>query len=238
MTDHLARPDKKLPRERLWQVRAKRVILATGSIERHMVFANNDRPGIMLASAARTYLNHFGVAVGRKVGVYTANDSAYEAAFDLKRAGVTIAAIVDNREKPGEAVLAEARKLGIEVLAGHSVVDTKGKLRVSSMSVARNGGGSARSIPVDALLMSAGWTPSVHLFSQSRGKVAYDAATSRFLPGTYAQDCLSVGSCNGTDGLQATIEESLAAGELMARATGNDGGGSMMSTCLFSSRSM
>ncbi|ANH05305.1 sarcosine oxidase subunit alpha [Shinella sp. HZN7] len=225
VTDHLARPDKTLPRERLWQVRAKRVILATGSIERHMVFANNDRPGIMLASAARTYLNHFGVAVGRKVGVYTANDSAYEAAFDLKRAGVTIAAIVDNREKPGEAVLAEARKLGIEVLTGHSVVDTKGKLRVSSMSVVRNGGGSARAIPVDALLMSAGWTPSVHLFSQSRGKVAYDAASGRFLPGTYAQDCLSVGSCNGTDGLQATIEESLAAGELMARATGNEGGG-------------
>ena len=225
VTDHLSRPDKSLPRERLWQVRAKRVILATGSIERHMVFANNDRPGIMLASAARTYLNHFGVAVGRKVGVYTANDSAYEAAFDLKRAGVTVAAIVDVREKPGEAVLAEARALGIEVLTGHSVVDTKGKLRVSSMSVARNGGGSARAIPVDALLMSAGWTPSVHLFSQSRGKVAYDAATGRFLPGTYAQDCLSVGSCNGTDGLQATIEEGLAAGELMARATGNEGGG-------------
>ncbi|WP_421593919.1 sarcosine oxidase subunit alpha [Shinella sp. M27] len=225
VTDHLTKPDKKLPRERLWQVRAKRVIIATGSIERHMVFANNDRPGIMLASAARTYLNHFGVAVGRKVGVYTASDSAYEAAFDLKRAGVTIAAIVDNREKPGDAVLTEARKLGIEVLTGHSVIDTKGKLRVSAMSVARNGGGSARSIPVDALLMSAGWTPSVHLFSQSRGKVAYDAASGRFLPGTYAQDCLSVGSCNGTDGLQATIEESLAAGELMARATGNEGGG-------------
>ncbi|MCR6501138.1 sarcosine oxidase subunit alpha [Shinella sp. CPCC 101442] len=225
VTDHLAKPDKKLPRERLWQVRAKRVVLATGSIERHMVFANNDRPGIMLASAARTYLNHFGVAVGRKVGVYTASDSAYEAAFDLKRAGVTIAAIVDNREKPGDAVLTEARKLGIEVLTGHSVIDTKGKLRVSAISVARNGGGSARSIAVDALLMSAGWTPSVHLFSQSRGKVAYDAASGRFLPGTYAQDCLSVGSCNGTDGLQATIEESLAAGELMARATGNEGGG-------------
>jgi sarcosine oxidase subunit alpha len=224
VTDHLPKPDKKLPRERLWQVRAKRVILATGSIERHMVFANNDRPGIMLASAARTYLNHFGVAVGRKVGVYTASDSAYEAAFDLKRAGVTIAAIVDNREKPGEAVLTEARRLGIEVLTGHSVIDTKGKLRVSAMSVARNGGGSARWIPIDALLMSAGWTPSVHLFSQSRGKVAYDAASGRFLPGTYAQDCLSVGSCNGTDGLQATIEESLAAGELMARATGNEGG--------------
>ncbi|MCP8896122.1 sarcosine oxidase subunit alpha [Shinella daejeonensis] len=224
VTDHLARPERKLPRERLWQVRARRVILATGSIERHMVFANNDRPGIMLASAARTYLNHFGVAVGRRIGVYTASDSAYEAAFDLKRAGVAIAAIVDNREKPGEAVVAEARKLGIEVLAGHSVVDTKGHRRVSSMKVARNGGGSGRSIAIDALLMSAGWTPSVHLFSQSRGKVAYDAESGRFLPGAYAQDCLSVGSCNGTDALQASIEEGLAAGELMARATGYDGG--------------
>ncbi|WP_455270135.1 sarcosine oxidase subunit alpha [Rhizobium herbae] len=220
VTEHLAKPDKKLPRERLWQVRAKRVIIATGAIERHMVFANNDRPGIMLASAARTFLNHFGVAVGKKVGVYTANDSAYEAAFDLKRAGITIAAIVDSREQPGEAVLAEARSLGIEVLAGHAVVDTGGKLRVSSMSVARNGGGSARKIAVDALLVSAGWTPSVHMFSQSRGKVAYDFESQRFLPGTYAQDCLSVGACNGTNDLQATIEESLAAGELMSNASG------------------
>ena len=104
-----------LPRERLWQVRAKRVVLATGAIERHMVFADNDRPGIMLASAARTYLNHYGVAVGSKVGVYTANDSAYEAAFDLKRAGVSVAGIVDCRDNPGGPVLDEARALGIEV---------------------------------------------------------------------------------------------------------------------------
>ncbi len=224
VTDHIARPDRKAPRERLWQVRAKRVILATGAIERHMVFGNNDRPGIMLASAARTYLNHFGVAVGRKVAIYTANDSAYEAAFDLKRAGVQIAAIVDSRAKPGDAVLNEARNHGIEVLTGHSVIDTKGHRRVSSIIVMRNGGGGRRTIAVDALLTSAGWTPSVHLFSQSRGKVAYNAETGQFLPGTYAQDCLSVGACNGTGGLQATIEEALAAGELMARATGNDGG--------------
>src|SRR5262249_45588352 len=162
----------------------------TGAIERHMVFPNNDRPGIMLASAGRMYLNQYGVAVGRKVGVYTAHDSAYEAAFDLKRAGVEIAAIVDARQAPGTAVLAEARALGIEVLAGQSVVNTSGKLRISSMTVARNGGGSRRKIAVDALLVSAGWTPSVHLFSQSRGKVAFDQQTQRFLPGTYAQDCL------------------------------------------------
>ncbi|HXV30287.1 MAG TPA: sarcosine oxidase subunit alpha family protein, partial [Sinorhizobium sp.] len=224
VTDHLSAPDKVLPRERLWQVRAKKVILANGAIERHMVFANNDRPGIMLASAGRTYLNHFGVAVGKKVGIYTAHDSAYEAAFDLKKAGVSVAAIVDCREKPGEAVLAEAQSLGIEVLTGHSVVNTSGKLRIASINVARNGGGGARKIAVDALLVSAGWTPSVHLFSQSRGKVKFDAATERFLPGTYAQDCLSIGACNGTDELQATIDEALAAGELAARAAGAEGG--------------
>jgi sarcosine oxidase subunit alpha len=220
VTDHVANPGRDLPRERLWQVRAKRVILANGAIERHMVFPNNDRPGIMLASAARMYLNQYGVAVGQKVGVYTAHDSAYEAAFDLKRAGVEIAAIVDSRQTPGAAVLTEARSLGIDVLAGQSVVNTSGKLRVSSMTVARNGGGSPRKIVVDALLVSAGWTPSVHLFSQSRGKVKFEPETQRFLPGTYAQDCLSVGACNGTDDLQRTIEESLAAGELMAQAAG------------------
>ncbi|WP_413710291.1 sarcosine oxidase subunit alpha [Rhizobium sp. Rhizsp82] len=225
VTDHMAKPGRDLPRERLWQVRAKRVILANGSIERHMVFANNDRPGIMLASAARMYLNQYGVAVGAKVGVYTAHDSAYEAAFDLKRAGVAIAAIVDCRPQPGAAVLAEARSLGIEVLPGHAVIDTAGKLRVSSMSVVRNGGGSPRKIAIDALLVSAGWTPSVHLFSQSRGKVKFEPETERFLPGTYAQECLSVGACNGTDDLQQTIEESLAAGELMAQASGKQAGG-------------
>jgi len=224
VTDHLSRPGKALPRERLWQVRAKKVIIATGAIERHMVFANNDRPGIMLASAARTYLNHFGVAVGAKIGIYTAHDSAYEAAFDLKKAGVSIAAIVDVRDQPGTAVMAQARALGIEVLTGHAVVDTSGKLRVSSMTVSRHGGNSTQKIPVDALLMSAGWTPSVHLFSQSRGKLKFDAANQRFLPSIYAQESLSVGACNGTDLLTTTIEESLAAGALMAMSAGATGG--------------
>jgi len=225
VTDHLAKPGRDLPRERLWQVRTKRAILATGAIERHMVFPNNDRPGIMLASAARAYLNHYGVAVGAKIGVYTAHDSAYEAAFDLKRAGVSVVAIVDSRARPGAAVLAEAKRLGIEVMTDYAVVDTSGKLRVSSMTVSRNGSSAKRKIAIDALLVSAGWTPSVHLFSQSRGKLKFDAEKQRFLPGTYVQDCLSVGACNGTDGLQAAIEESLAAGELMARATGATNGG-------------
>jgi sarcosine oxidase subunit alpha len=220
VSDHLQVPHPDLPRERLWQVRAKRVIIATGAIERHMVFADNDRPGVMLASAARAYLNHYGVAVGRNVGVYTANDSAYAAAIDLKKAGVGIAAIVDLRDNPTGGLIDEARALGIEIHGGRAVVRVGGKLRVSSMTVQPKNGGGERTIPVDALLMSAGWTPSVHLFSQSRGKVAFNDEVKRFLPGAYAQDCVSVGACNGTDGLSASLDEAYAAGAKAAKDAG------------------
>ena len=227
VTDHLASPGTNLPRERLWQVRAKRVVIATGAIERHMVFADNDRPGVMLASAARAYLNHYGVAVGRNVGIYTANGSAYAAAIDLKKAGVNVAAIVDIRDNPADPAIDEARALGIEINQGCAVTGVGGKLRVSSMTIQPKNGGTARTIPIDALLMSAGWTPSVHLFSQSRGKVAFDNSTRRFLPGVYAQDCASAGACNGTDGLEATVAEAIAAGEQAAKQAGGKGGKSV-----------
>jgi sarcosine oxidase subunit alpha len=224
VSDHLASPGHDMPRERLWQVRAKRVILATGAIERHMVFADNDRPGVMLASAARAYLNHYGVAVGQNIGVYTANDTAYAAAIDLKKAGVNIAAIVDLRDNPAGPAVDEARALGIEINHGRAVIRTGGRLRVSSMTIQPKNGGGERNIPIDALLMSSGWTPSVHLFSQSRGKVAFDDETRRFLPGTYAQDCVSVGACNGTDGISATLDEAYAAGEKAAKDAGAKAG--------------
>ncbi|MBN9078036.1 MAG: sarcosine oxidase subunit alpha [Rhizobiales bacterium 65-79] len=220
VTDHLAEPSPDQPRERLWQVRAKRVVLATGAIERHMVFGDNDRPGIMLASAARTYLNHYGVAVGRQIGVFTANDSAYWTAIDLKKAGVNVAAIVDTRDNPAGPAVEEARALGIELNLGRTVLKTGGRLRVSSMTVQAKKGGPERVIPVDALLMSAGWTPSVHLFSQSRGKVAFNQTTNRFVPGDYAQACVSVGGCNGTDGIGPTVAEAFAAGEKAAKEAG------------------
>jgi sarcosine oxidase subunit alpha len=225
VSEHVANPGHDMPRERLWQVRAKRVIIATGAIERHMVFDGNDRPGVMLASAGRTYLNHFGVAVGKNVGVFTAGDSAYAAAIDLKKAGSAIAAIVDVRDNPAGALVDEARALGIEILSGRTVLRTGGSLRVASMTVRAVAGGPERVIPVDALLMSAGWTPSVHMFSQSRGKVAFDSATKRFLPGDYAQDCVSVGACNGTDGLADSIKEALSAGEKAAKAAGASASG-------------
>ena len=216
--DHLAAPAPGTPRERLWRVRAGRVVIATGAIERHLVFPGNDRPGVMLASAARTYLNHHGVAVGRAVAVHTASNAAYHAALDLHRAGVKVAAIVDLRAMPAGDAVDAAKAAGIEVIDGHTVTATAGRLRISGFTIQPVGGGSSRRIACDALLVSGGFTPSVHLHSQSRGKLAFVAGAQHFVPGEGAQDCVSVGACNGTGDLAAILDEARAAGE----ASGED----------------
>ena len=207
VTEHMAKPDPELPRERCWQVRAEKVVLATGAIERHIVFPDNDRPGIMMASAAQTYLNRYGVAVGRNVAVYTSSDSAYQAAFDLKNAGIEVPAIIDMRETIDQALLDEAQALNIRVLKGFAVVGTKGRLRVKEIAVQPVNGENVEHISVDCLLMAGGWTPSIHLFSQSRGRVKFDEDTGTFLPDIYTEECISVGSCNGTHGLGEAIAE-------------------------------
>ena len=207
VSEHLANPDSEAPRERLWQVRANQVILATGAIERHLVFADNDRPGIMMASAARTYLNQYGVAPGRNIGIYTACDSAWTVAFEMKAAGINIPAIVDLRDDIDSDLLAKANELGIRVLKGFAVTATAGRLRVKSMTVEPVNGENSETISIDCLLMSGGWTPSVHLFSQSRGKVSFNEETGTFLPDVYMSDCASVGCCNGTNDMITALKE-------------------------------
>ena len=215
LTDHLPNPDPEAARERTWHVRARRVVIAQGSIERHMVHGGNDRPGVMLASAARHYLHHHGVTVGRRVALYAANDAAYAAAFDLQDKGIEVPVIVDARERAGEEVTAEAGRRAIRLLPDSRVVGTGGKLRVSSISV-RTGGGKEEIVPVDALLHSAGWTPSVHLHSQSRGKLRWDGERQRFLPGVTVQDNESVGGSNGADGPADAMAQGFDAGERAA----------------------
>ncbi|MEL6216340.1 MAG: FAD/NAD(P)-binding oxidoreductase, partial [Pseudomonadota bacterium] len=215
ITDHLSNPDPDLPRERMWQVRAQKVIIAQGMIERHMVFPENDRPGIVLAGAAQTWLNKYGVAVGKQIGVYTACDTAWQAAFELYEAGSDIVVIVDHRSQVEQALLDQAKELEIEVVLGSAVKRAQGKLRISGIEVVDVGSGNdtkeVREFPLDALIVSAGWTPSLHLYSQSRGKPQWDEGTQRFLPGASPQDCVSVGGCNGTDDLADVLEEAVAA---------------------------
>jgi sarcosine oxidase, subunit alpha len=216
LADHLPHPHPDLPRERLWQVRAAEVVLATGAHERGLVFAGNDRPGIMLAESVRAYVNRYGVAPGRRVVIATSGASAYSAAADLKKAALEVS-LVDLRAETDCAAEAEVlRASGCEVLTGHTVLGSRGRRRVSGLIVAPVGASgafaSARTLACDCVGLSGGWTPAVHLFSQSRGRLRFDAAIDAFVPGEGVQAVRSAGAANGTYPLSECLEEGWAAG--------------------------
>ena len=216
LTDHLENPADGMPRERLWQVRARQVLIAAGAIERPLIFPDNDRPGIMLADAARAYLEQYGVAVGRKVVVLAAHDSGYRAAHALKAAGIDIVAIADTREHSQAADA--ARQAGIEVVTDAKIEGTRGRLRVCSITVSANG--SAKSFTCDAVLMAGGFTPSVHLFSQSRGALAWNEDLQAYLPARSGEAERSAGACQGRFALADALADGSAAGREAALAAG------------------
>jgi sarcosine oxidase subunit alpha len=224
VTDHLADPDSALPRERLWQVFAKEVVLATGAIERPLVFANNDRPGIMLAGAAHTYVERYGVTPGRRVALTGSHDSIYRTAAALVRHGVSIVGIFDQRPAPGSPLAELARQSGIPVTLGAAVVGTSGRLRVTSVSaatcVADGSGRDLGTVACDSLLISGGWTPSVHLFSQSRGKLKWDPIKQAFLPATSPARVSVAGACAGIEELRQVVASGFAAGDGAVRSAG------------------
>jgi sarcosine oxidase subunit alpha len=231
LTDHLPLADRpaNLPRHRLWKLRAKQVVLATGSIERPLVFSDNDRPGIMLASACRTYLNRYGVKPGNRAVIFTNNDGAYAAALDLQKAGVQIAAIVDLRADPQGPLTEQAREAGLRILPGHAITATAGDKRIKAVQVAplsENGDsvkGSGEEIACDLVAVSGGWNPTVHLHSQSRGKIVFDDAYACFIPGATAQASATAGACSGSFGLGSALSQGHAAGLAAATALGFDG---------------
>jgi sarcosine oxidase subunit alpha len=212
VSDHLAAPPPDMPRERLWQVRARQVVLATGAIERPLIFPGNDRPGIMLAGAARTYLRRYGVRAGSQALVATSCDEGIYAAIDLAAAGLRIAAVADLRAQAGEPALDAARASGLRVLQQASVQRTSGRLRVRSATVTHHGGHER--IACDLLLMSGGMTPSVHLFSQAGGKLRFDASLGAFVPDGDAGAVQTAGACRGILDHAAVIEDGQQAGTL------------------------
>ena len=208
------------PRQRLWKIRARQVVLATGAIERPLVFADNDRPGIMLAGAVRTYLNRYGVLAGRRVALVTNHDEAYRTALDLQRAGAEVVAI-DLRQSAHRACVEALRGAGIEIVADASIVGTRGGRRVRGIEIsAPSDSRATRHIAVDLVAMSGGWAPTVHLFSQSRGRLAFDPARGVFVPGEAVQPTRCAGACNGTARLDACLAEGLQAGAAAAQAAG------------------
>ncbi|MFY0614590.1 MAG: sarcosine oxidase subunit alpha family protein [Hyphomicrobiaceae bacterium] len=216
MTDHLRHPPQGLARERLWQVRAGEVIVASGAHERPLVFANNDRPGILLAESLRTFINRYGVTPGRNVVIATNGASAYQCALDAKSAGLFVT-VVDyrKREDIGEERV-QATQAGIEILDNHTIIGSTGRTQVTGLDVApmtaSGGVGDLRTLTCDVVGMSGGWTPVVHLESQSRARLTFDAGIDAFVPGDAAQATTSVGACRGVDGLDACLADGFKAG--------------------------
>ncbi|MER8186090.1 2Fe-2S iron-sulfur cluster-binding protein [Kitasatospora sp. NPDC094015] len=213
------------PRDRLWHLRARQVVLATGAYEHPMVFAGNDRPGVMSAAAVRSYLHRYAVRPGGRAVVLTTNDHAYRTALDLVAAGVPVAALVDTRPRPPAALVAAARAAGIEVLPGSAVVGTSGAprlaaVRVAGLDAADELRGPVRELAADLLAVSGGWTPDVHLWSQSRGSLRWDEAIAAFVPDRAAQEVRTAGSARGTYDLAGCLAEGFRAGAAAAGRAG------------------
>ncbi len=186
------------PREKLWRIRAGEVILAQGAIERPLVFDGNDTPGVMLSSAAVTYASRYGVAVGKSVAVMAAHDSGWRDALALAKAGVGIAAIIDVRDAVGAGLTKAANDLGIRIILGHAVIGVSGGQAVNAVEIVRIDGTGKSRIACDALLMAGGWTPSVHLWSHSKGSLKWRDDIGAYVPDQPNENTRCVGACSGS----------------------------------------
>ncbi len=214
-TDNFPTPKTNIPRQKLWKIRAKQVLLAVGSHERPLVISGNDKPGVMLSNAVRGYLNKFGVLAGKKVIIATNNDDAYRTAISLHKAGVQVSAIVDLRKESNSEIIKSVKKIGLKVFFSHSVTSIYGRNSVKYVEVApiTSDGLDVSSMPfkiyVDLVAMSGGWSPSVNLFSQSGGKLTWDEELGCFKPHVHFQKEKSIGACNGTFKIEEIIQESI-----------------------------
>jgi sarcosine oxidase subunit alpha len=204
LTDHIevSKRDNKV-RQRLLKIRAKKVITATGSIERPLIFNNNDRPGILLSSAIKKYVDFYGVKSGEKIVLFTNNDTAYETALSLNDKGIKVEAIIDIRNENDSELIKSVKNLNIQIFNNHTIVDTEGYKRINKVSImelSKDGTsvvGKKININCDCLGMSGGWTPAVHLFTQSGGKLKFRNSDNVFIPNIYSSDQLCIGACNG-----------------------------------------
>ncbi|MDB4861349.1 sarcosine oxidase subunit alpha family protein [Alphaproteobacteria bacterium] len=194
-------------RQVVWKIRAKKVILATGSIERPLTFNNNDRPGIMLANSVSKYLNGYGVNLGKEIVIFTNNDSAYQTAMDFHHQNINIAAIVDVRNDIEGDLPKTVKKLGIKIYSGSIISNTTGRRKIKTVHIKKINNSNVEVINCDLLCMSGGWSPTVHLFTQSRGKLKFRDEDSCFVPDQAYQKTISIGACNGTFDLKNILKE-------------------------------
>ncbi len=230
LTSHA--PGSDGPRKRLWRIRAGKIIAATGAIERPISFAGNDIPGVMLAGAVRDYVTNWGVSPGDRTVVVTTNDSAYLTAIALREAGLAVPVIVDSRAQADGALPTLARTMGIRVETGRAVVKVKGGKHVKSVSLGLMAGEGAvlEEVPCDAVAMSGGWSPVVHLYSHCGGKLLWDDPTQAFVPdparpplnhdGKAMVECVGAAASVHTDRIQIAYGSNTDAIRLMPQGAG------------------
>tara|TARA_B100002052_G_scaffold148337_1_gene135421 strand:+ start:795 stop:3791 length:2997 start_codon:yes stop_codon:yes gene_type:complete len=227
ISDHLPRTKKYTPKQRLWYIRAKEVVISSGSIERPIVFGNNDTPGVVLASAAREYLKVYGVLVGKKPLIFTNNDSAYETAIEFKKNGI-LPIILDSRTNPSSEIVSEAKNMGIDIRFSHVVVAAKGYKKVKSAEIAKISENKKnleeiKNITCDCICVSGFWTPTIHLASQSGNKTKFNNDIDAFVPNKSKQNETTLGSANGIFTLEETLKKSFESGyEISKKITNNE----------------
>jgi len=219
VNDHVAVPPPFEARQRSWRIYAKRSILAAGALERPLVFANNDRPGVMLAGAARTYINRFGAAPGQRLVVFTSSDDGWRTAVDATRAGISVEAIIDGRADASPALGSEL-PTGTRIVLGGAVTRALGAPVIQAVEV-REASGRIATIQCDALAMSGGWSPTVHLTSHLGGKPAWNDRLAAFVPGSLPPGMAVVGAANGAMSLAGSIAGGRDAGARAASETGH-----------------
>ncbi|WP_022871453.1 2Fe-2S iron-sulfur cluster-binding protein [Yaniella halotolerans] len=217
-------PGKGISRERIWHVRAQQVVLATGAHERPLVFKNNDRPGVMLASAVRTYLNRYAVRAGKRIAVFTTNDSVYPLVHELQETGGVVA-VVDSRSTASPAAQ-QAAANGVNVLIGSAVVDTHidDDDQLNAITVAPINGevdfSKSQRLEVDTLAVSGGWSPVVHLHSGRKGRIDWDEQRQGFVAVDSVEDMHLAGSLTGKYSTATALSSGAAAGAAAATAAG------------------
>ena len=202
VNDHVAVPPEHQPRQRSWKIVAKRAVLAAGALERSIAFGNNDRPGVMLAGAARAYINRYAAAPGRRLAVFTDNDDGLRTADDARAAGLDVAAVIDSR-------------------TGARVVNVCGKRTVRAIEV-HDADGRARTIECDALAVSGGWDPAVHLTCHLGGRPVWNGDLAAFVPGTMPPRMIVAGAASGAMTLSRCLTGGIAAGAMAAADCGFD----------------
>ena len=219
VADHVLVPAAHQVRQRLWKIVARRTVLAAGALERPIVFGGNDRPGVMLAAAARTYVNRFRVTPGHRTVVFTTCDDGWKTAFDLGDAEVDVPVIVDARREVPARLGAEAARRGLRVMLGARVLDARGALGVRAVDVRDQQGRTIR-IATDALAVAGGWNPNTALSTHLGGRPQWSDAIAAFVPAELPRAMTAVGAAAGDFSLAGALRGGAVAGGEAARAVG------------------